>query len=64
MTFELAPPLFTLLPLGEGARRADEGRAHLHAAFGRTRSVVKTDASHRPSSGLSATFPQWGKGEI
>ena len=49
---EVAPD-FTLPPLGEGARRADEGlNSNSNIAF-----------LDRPSSGLSATFPQRGKGE-
>jgi hypothetical protein len=44
-----------LLPLGEGARRADEGLT--------ARSNSNILLGVRPSSGLSATFPQRGKGE-
>ncbi len=45
-----------LPPLGEGARRADEGLI--------TSLDLEIWAARSPSSGLSATFPQKGKGEL
>ncbi len=53
----------TLPPLGEGARRADEGRseAQVLASFeARQKAAGKRP---QPSSGLSATFSQREKGE-
>ncbi len=50
MAFEL-----TLPPLGEGARRADEGL--------NSNSMSNIAVLDRPSSALSATFPQRGKGD-
>ncbi len=47
--------ILALPPLGEGARRADEG---LPVSPG-----AKIKCADRPSSGLSATFPQRGKGD-
>jgi hypothetical protein len=50
-----ASGIFTLPPLGEGARRADEGLT--------TSPNFCISSVLSPSSGLSATFPQWGKGD-
>jgi len=44
-----------LPPLGEGARRADEGLSGAP--------ISAIECAERPSSGLSATFPQGGKGD-
>ena len=54
----------TLPPLGEGARRAEEGRSAKHEVFGSVNVASKDLARLGPHPALRATFSQREKGGV